>query len=59
MAHHSPAARAPGTPQDRGRTTPPDLSALAVNDHQDRVLARVIRAATRSAHTADGSPTLR
>jgi hypothetical protein len=38
----------------------PDLSALAVNDHEDRVLARVIRAATTlNAHTADGRSTLR
>jgi len=34
----------------------PDISARAGNDHQDRVLARVVRAATRSALTADGTP---
>jgi hypothetical protein len=41
MAYHSPAARVPGTSQDRARTMPPDVSALAGNDHQDRVLGRV------------------
>jgi hypothetical protein len=32
-----PAARAPGTPQEPTRAMPPDVSALAGNDHQDRV----------------------
>ena len=34
----SPAARAPGTPQDRARTMPPDIGALAGNDYPGRVL---------------------
>src|ERR1700685_3292595 len=38
----SPSARAPGMPQDRARTMPPDVSALAGNGHQDRVLGRVL-----------------
>jgi hypothetical protein len=38
-----PAARAPGTPQNPARPTPADLSALAGNDHQERVSARALR----------------
>ena len=41
----SPAARAPGAPQNPAGPTPPDLSARAVNDHQDRVLARALHGA--------------
>ena len=47
MAHLSPAARAPGTPQEPTRAMPPDVSALAGNDHQDRVLARALRGTNR------------
>jgi hypothetical protein len=47
MAYRSPAARAPDTPQDRACTMPPDVSALAGSDLQDRVLGGALHGTNR------------